>query len=175
MGAPVDIEEVRRSRVAGEPLRVRYNPVVHPGLVYRLYSRGDGHDMVAAALGVEPAILDSWLVTYPEMEQAREKALSRDAEILASLEDAAIGHKDPETGRWVGQNASLLKHLVQCRLGMIVPKAAPPPAEEEKFDGMNAGQLRRQAEVLAKKLERVEALRSAPTAGGPGAAGGSRR
>lgn len=155
MGPPVDLDAVRRLRAEGEG-SVRFDPHSHPGIVYRLFATGRGHDDVAAALGISSLDLESWLETHPELEQARIRALACDAEILKSLEDHALGEKDPETGRYSGGNTTLLKFLAQTRLGMVVPKG--PKGEEERFDGLTPDQLKREAEVLRRRLSKVEGL-----------------
>lgn len=157
---PVDLDAVRRARTAGEPKRVEFDPVVHPGIVYRLYSAGRGHDDVAAALGISGETLDGWLELHPELEEARIQAQAADAEILRSVMDHALGEVDPATGRYSGGNTTLLKFLAQTRLGMVAPKTAKTVAE--RFDGLTPDQLKREAEVLRRKLAKVEGLAPPP-------------
>lgn len=156
MTEPVDLDAVRRARAGGEPEHVQFDAAVHPGVVYRLYALGRGHEDVAAALGITVAELDVWLELHPEMVSARTRAVARDAEILQSIEDHALGVKDPETGRYTGGNASLLRFLGRARLGMVEAKA--PPTEEERFDGLSPEQLKREALVLKRRLSKVEGL-----------------
>ena len=153
MTDPVSLEEVRRARVTGERGRIAFDPEIHPGIAYRLYAMGRGHEDVASAIGIGTATLNGWLELYPEMVKARAKAQQRDTEIMQSIEDHAIGYKDEETGRYVGGNASLLRFLGATRLGMVPPKG--DASAEERFDGMSADQLRREAAVLARKLKGV--------------------
>ena len=153
---------VGKRRAEGERRSVRYDPKHHPGIVYRLFRLGLSLAEVAAAVGVTPEVMERWLETRPELKEARALALRRDAEILVSIEDHAIGKKDPVTGRYSGGNPMLLKFLAQTRLGMVKPKERKREDRAgERFDGMTADQLHRQATMLKRKLAKVEELQEA--------------
>ena len=121
---PDQLRVIGKLRVKGERRSVRYDPKLHPDIVYRLFRLGLSLAEVAAAIGVTPEVMACWLETRPEMEAARKRARMRDAEVPRSIEDHAIGEKDPETGRYSGGNPKLLRLLAETRLGMVAPKAA---------------------------------------------------
>lgn len=150
---------VGKLRVEGERRSVRFDPKLHPGIVYRLFRQGRPLAAVAAALGVTPEVMECWLDRRPEMKAARALALTRDAEVLQSIEDHALGVKDPDTGRYSGGNPTLLKFLAQTRLGMVVHKREDRAGE--RFDGMTADQIHREATMLKRKLAKVEKLQEA--------------
>ena len=142
---------VGKLRVEGERRSVRYCAETHPGITYRLFRQGAGIAQIAAAIGVTPEVMEGWLETRPEMEAARLRAQARDGEILESLEDHAIGVKDPETGRWTGGNPTLLKFLAKSRLGMT---ETPKPEPGDDLAGKTPAEIRREATVLMRKLEK---------------------
>ncbi len=148
---PHHLRVVGKIRVEGESRVVKYDASIHPGITYRLFRQGAGIAQIAAAIGVTPEVMEGWLETRPEMEAARLRAQARDGEILESLEDHAIGVKDPETGRWTGGNPTLLKYLAKSRLGMT---ETPKPEPGDDLAGKTPDELRREATVLMRKLEK---------------------
>ena len=155
MTDPINLAQVRAQRAHGEGREVQFDPMVHPGVAYRMYSTGRTHEEVAAAIGVTTLVLDNWLDREPEMEKARAKALERNAEILQSLEDHAIGVMDEATGKYVGGCPPLLRFLGETRLGMVKPVRLREEEPEARLDGMTPDQLLREAKVLKRKLERA--------------------
>ena len=150
MNRPADLDAVGRARVGGEPKAIAFDPAMHPGMAYRLYSMGRTHADVAAAIGIPASKLDVWMEMYPEMYEVRGKALERDAEILKSIEDHAMGEKGAD-GRYAGGNASLLRFLGETRLGMVKAERAGRK-EEDRFDGMTPDQVARRIETRARAV-----------------------
>lgn len=174
MSEPYDeLDAVRKKRLPGEV--VAYNPKVHPGIAYRMYVSGRRASDVAAAIGITVDVLDTWLELHPEMGQVRQRAMERDAEILKSTEDHALGRMDPETGIYSEGNPMLLKFLCQTRLGMVPASRKDTVKEQERFEGMTPGQISREAQVLRRKLARVVEIgaRSGSSADAPQAGDGS--
>ena len=153
---PHHLRVVGKLRVEGERRSVRWCAEIHPGVAYRLFRQGAGIAQVAAAIGVTPEVMEGWLETRPEMEAARLRAQAMDGEILESLEDHAIGVKDPETGRWTGGNPTLLKFLAKSQLGMT---ETPKPEHADDLAGKTPDELKREATVLMREIaKRREAL-----------------
>ena len=151
-----EMAAVGRERVQGEKRAVEFDPQVHPGLVYRGLRLGNVEE-VAAVMGIPVEMLLTWLEIHPELRDARARAQMRDTEILQSLEDQAIGAKDPETGRYVGGNPRLLMFLARTRLGMR------EPSQREDRDLRTPEELRRVATNLMRLLfANQKALNLAP-------------
>ena len=176
MTADDAIDAVRAERAPNEPGKVLYDEGSHPGIAQRLFGLGRSHREVAAAIGIEPAVLDTWLEVHEPMREAHKRSLRREADILESLEHHAVGMKDEETGRWSGGNPTLLKFLAEC-MGMRKPDPQQPREGEQRFDGMSEGQIQRAAQELRRKTEKVVPIRPeaqpGSSAGGSPAADGS--
>ena len=151
-----EMAAVGRERVQGEKRAVEFDPQVHPGLVYRGLRLGDV-EAVAAVMGIPVEMLLTWLEIHPELRDARARARAQDGEILKSLEDHAIGHKDPKTGRYAGGNPRLLMFLAKTRLGYQKKQ------DEKEDDHRTPEELRRVATNLMRLLfENQKALNLSP-------------
>ncbi len=106
-----------RERVDGERRIQVFNPVLHPGIVYRAFLAGYKADQVAEILGIEQKTLDRWIGTYPELRKARARALDADAEVAQSLFDMAVGVVDPVTGKRKGASVAAAIFWLKARRG----------------------------------------------------------
>ena len=106
-----------RERIGGERRVQVFNPVIHPGIVYRAFLAGYKADQVAEIIGIEPRTLGRWIETYPELRKARAKALDADAEVAQSLFEMAVGVVDPVTGKRKGASVAAAIFWLKARRG----------------------------------------------------------
>ena len=157
------MREIGRVRLAGEK-RVRlFDEKRDPGMVFRGLLAGYKADQIAAMLGIELSTLNRWMEEFPELREARARALAADAEVVQSLHDQAVGYVDAKTGRRKGASVVAAIFWLKARQGWQDDQrlASKRPVAE-----MSAGDVGALAQEI---LDQIEARTAGPgrKAGGP--------
>ena len=144
-------KQIRRVRVADEPVDIPLNPEVHVGIVQRLAMSGMDRDAIAAVLGVRVRTLRKWEAENDEIAKSMATGHAEAAsEVIQALYDQAVGWIDPKTGRRRGANVVAGVFLAKNWLGYASEPAQLKPPEED--DGKGQEFSADQVSALARKL-----------------------
>lgn len=146
--------EIAKHRAPGET--IHYDPDLHPGIVKRCALAGYKPADIAALLGVSPATFRRWMEANPALAEMLEQgSMLRDAEVLESVYDQAVGYLD-DKGRRRGANVTAAKFIIMNRFGWT-DKTMPKASSEADKDISIEDLERRAAELLnAVKAKRAD-------------------
>ena len=144
-------QRAQKSRAAGEPNVIRYDPDLHPGIVRRLAILGLTREKIASILGISPNTLVNWAKRHEELCLELEAGCDlADAEVVASLYDQAVGYIDEE-GRRRGCNVAAGIFWMKARCGWSDRGDGNRRGEEDKPKEVTLEELAAQARDLLKK------------------------
>ncbi len=150
MGSSENYSQIATARIQGESKVGTFNPDSHPGIIYRALLAGFKIDQIAAILGISPTDMNRWLSTYPELVDAQRKALTADAEVVASLYDAATGYRDPKTQRRKGYSVQAQIFWIKSRLGW---RQDPKPPDLPDPSNLSPAALAKLAQEVRKSID----------------------
>lgn len=126
---------IRKDRFPAEGRITRYCPKTHPGIIRRMMLCGYGAPEVATVIGVTQHTLREWRDEHPDVQKAFRASLEFNSRLAEAAFNMAVSY-DEENDEYIGKNASMLKFLLQSRLGwkeqgLPDDKALPAPAREQ--------------------------------------------
>ena len=142
--------DIAKARAPGE--NVHYDPDVHPGLVKRLTLCGHEPGVIAGLLGVGLPTFERWCENHADLaEMVAIGAMLRDAEVMESIYDQAIGYVD-DRGRRRGANVTAAKFIIMNRFGWTDKLVQSPKHPHDPDREVSPEGLIRAAEELIRTL-----------------------